>query len=311
MVEMSSVPQPLQTILRDLMAIVQKLTKTNDPTTPVAPATTSASNSSADNALGWMQKMQPHVRATDSTIREAASQFSHDRDLGALANRLRRIDLSWLRSSAGSSAGAGRAVAESGVAKPRATMLASSDDASSEPDFVSLRNAFLFLAESVCPWDYDRKEPALTFVNVWTDVEAIKSDRDTYKVKIASTINPLAREWKVTARTRLASLGNDKFGEGCLFGKAGIYLVGDKEPYVGVEADRTLNVPFLPGTALFVNANFKSSRKPNTDPIVASAGVQQTIDLGGGLALTLRAGYNSLKGTSKLYISPVPFGSYF
>jgi hypothetical protein len=309
MADVSSTPQPLQTILRDLMSFVQKLTIKNSDTNsaPMLPSPSSSVPSEQDGALGWMEralKLQPHVHKTEAAMRQAVDVYAEDNDFLALAKRLIHVDLSWLRRGGLSDGGA-----ETAAAPQAETPLGST--AVSEADRASLRNTLLFLAESICPWDYDRKKPALTFVNVWSDVEAIKSDRNTYKVKVASTINPLAREWKVTARTRLASLGRDELGDGCVFAKAGVYLVGDKEPFVGVEADRTLSIPFIPGTSLYANANFKSSRKPHTYPILASAGVQQTVDWGNGLALTMRAGFNTRDGMGKLSVTPVPFASYW
>jgi hypothetical protein len=171
----------------------------------------------------------------------------------------------------------------------------------------SWQHTVLYLAEAICPWDYDRKEPSLTFVNVWTDVEAITTDRDTTKVKVTSTIKPLHQEWKLTARTKLLKLGD----EGIVFGKAGIYLVGDKDPYVGVEADRTWQLPKLSGTKLFLNANYRSSRKPDSEPVVASIGLQQRFRIRQGLEFTLRAGVGTQNGMSRMYLAPIPFGSYY
>jgi hypothetical protein len=185
-------------------------------------------------------------------------------------------------------------------------------------DARDVRATVLYLAEAVCPWDYDRKEPALTFVNVWNDVDAVRGDRDSASVKLVSTINPVRRSWKLTARTRLLSLGGVAGGGGAgggpggvVFGKAGIYLVGDTDPFVGVEADRVVSIPRLPRTSLFFNVNYRSSRKLETSPVLASVGVQQTFNLGDGLALTLRAGANSRSGWSRPFFSPVPYGRYF
>lgn len=197
-----------------------------------------------------------------------------------------------------------------------------------------VREAALYVAEAVCPWDYDRKEPALTFVNVWHDVEAGRGDRAAAKVKLVSTINPLRQSWKVTGRTSLYEMGRPNGGPrglkdgserdggvggdgaggatgGIVFGKAGLYLVGDVEPYVGVEADRVVSVPRLQGTSLFFHANFRSSRKPEAGRVLCSAGVQQTVNLSEGFVLTLRVGANSRDGWRKPFASPVPFGRYF
>lgn len=169
------------------------------------------------------------------------------------------------------------------------------------------KDSLIHLAEAVCPWDYDRKEPSLTFVNVWTDVESVTNENESARVKLVSTIKPLHQEWKATARTKLLSLGPG----GVVFGKAGIYLVGDKDPYVGLEADRVVQVPHLKNTKVFFNANYRSSRKPEQDTVVASTGVQQTVSFGDGLDITFRVGFNSESGFSRPMFAPIPYGFYF
>lgn len=169
------------------------------------------------------------------------------------------------------------------------------------------KDTLIYLAEAICPWDYDRKEPSLTFVNVWTDIESDQSNLHSVRVKLASTIKPLHQEWKATARARLLSLGPG----GVVFGKAGAYLIGDKEPYIGLEADRVVDISRFKNTKLFLNANYRSSRKSDEDSVVASAGIQQTVNLGDGLEVTFRVGLNTKNGLSRPFFAPVPYGSYF
>jgi hypothetical protein len=257
-------------------------------------------------ALGWLKwakKNKTSAGQAELQLRGASRELRAG-NWNSFLSKLLEVDLSWLRipemrqgrdsngngGDNGSAHRQGRVVLDSTATRT-----------------ASWQHTVLYLAEAICPWDYDRKEPSLTFVNVWTDVEAITTDRDTTKVKVTSTIKPLHQEWKLTARTKLLKLGD----EGIVFGKAGIYLVGDKDPYVGVEADRTWQLPKLSGTKLFLNANYRSSRKPDSEPVVASIGLQQRFRIRQGLEFTLRAGVGTQNGMSRMYLAPIPFGSYY
>lgn len=148
----------------------------------------------------------------------------------------------------------------------------------------------------------------MTIVNVWNDADAIPGEPLSAKAKVASSINPVRKTWKVTSRAKV--LGGTS---GVVFAKAGLFLVGDAEPFVGVEADKIVKVPRLVGTNLFGNVNFKSSRpaeKP-IDRVVGSVGVQQTVKIADGFKVTFRAGVDRRDGVWRTFISPIPFGRYF
>lgn len=95
-----------------------------------------------------------------------------------------------------------------------------------------------------------------------------------------------------------------------VFGKAALYLAGELPPYVGVEADRVWKLGRLEGTRLFANINYRSSRKPQVDPVRLSFGVQQDFELAKDVVLTLRIGLNPL-AWDNFFVTPVPNGEYF
>lgn len=273
-----------------------------------------------DGLLGWLR----FAKENEPAARESVTYLRSAGDVPSFLERIENVRRDWARRLG---LGGGDAGVEP-VVEERGSVLLGDSSLFGAVDARSLRRTILYVGEAVCPWDYDRKEASLTFVNVWTDVETVPGDSKSTKVKLASTINPLRQTWKLTARTRLfnltgGSIGGGESGNGgggggddgaggatggVVFGKAGIYLVGDTDPYIGVESDRVVNVPYIPGTSVFANANYRSSRKPT---IVASVGLQQTVNIGDGLALTLRAGINSHDGPRRPFVTPVPFGSYF
>lgn len=170
-----------------------------------------------------------------------------------------------------------------------------------------VQNTCLFLIESLTPWDFDRHDFGLTFVTVWNDLDTFKREgANEAIVKMASTIKPLYQEWKLTARTKLIDLGENA----TVFGKAGMHLAGNKPAYIGLEADRVWQIPRLPGTMLFVNVNYRSSRKPQADPIRTTVGIQQDFTVAKGIDLTLRLAFNPLD-RHDITVTPIPNGSYF
>ncbi|CAN8068772.1 unnamed protein product [Agarophyton chilense] len=176
------------------------------------------------------------------------------------------------------------------------------DDATIVTDQV--RKTVLFLIDSLTPWDFDRHDFGLTFATVWNDVDTSKSaDVRVPSLKMTSTIKPVEQEWKLSARGKLFALGENAM----VFGKAGLYLAGDKAAYIGAEADRVWSIPRLPNTKIFANANYRSSRKPQAEPFKVSCGIQQDLEVAKGLELTLRIALNL---TEKLGFSvyPVPNG---
>lgn len=166
-----------------------------------------------------------------------------------------------------------------------------------------LKSLGTFALDSLTPWDFDRHDFGLTFATVWEDVDA--GDINT-GVKLTSTIKPLEKEWKVSARKRLMGLGENAV----VFGKAALYLSGELPAYVGVEADRVWNLGRWEGTKLFFNVNYRSSRKPQLDPVRLSCGVQHDFEVAKNVILTLRIGMNPLE-RDKFFVTPVPNGEYF
>lgn len=206
----------------------------------------------------------------------------------AFRDAANRVDLSWLpfrraQSLDGSSAGREEVSAE---------QLA--------------RNVTLCALDALTPWDFDRHDFGLTFANTWIDADALGVDGMPGLVKLTSTINVLEREWKVSARTKLLEIGKS----GVVFGKAGMYLAGERPAYIGVEADRIWSVKGLPATWVFANVNYRSSRKPATDPVRASFGVQQELTMFKGVVLTLRVGYDPMT-REKWFVTPMPNREYF
>eukprot|EP00171_Calliarthron_tuberculosum_P017070 IDg17070t1 len=159
-------------------------------------------------------------------------------------------------------------------------------NASGNGPFATMERCVAFVIASLTPWDFDRREPAVTLVTSWMDeLRAAPGAPDAAaRVRFTSTIKPLHREWKLTARTLLLQLGSG----GALIGKAGVFLAGEAPAYVGLEADRVVAIPRLPDMKLFANANYRSSRKPFAPPVVASVGVQQTLLFANRVELTFR-----------------------
>lgn len=241
---------------------------------------------SEDGPLGalyfWRENRQK-ITDAGKTIRDSGEALVKG-DADEFRSRASRLDLSWLR--------------------PRPSSL-STPPADGEFE-TRVRNVVLFMVESLTPWDFDRHDFGLTFANVWVDADALKTEHKNVVVKMTSTIKPVEREWKVTARTKLIELGEDAV----VFGKAGLYLAGDQPAYIGVEADRVWKLPKLPDTKFFMNVNYRNSRKPQFDPVRTSLGLQQDFRIAKGLDLTLRLGINPLDRTD-WYVTPVPNGSYF
>ncbi|KAI0560407.1 hypothetical protein FGB62_113g11 [Gracilaria domingensis] len=170
-----------------------------------------------------------------------------------------------------------------------------------------VRNTLLFLIDSLTPWDFDRHDFGLTFVTIWNDANALKEgDVNRAVLKMTSTIKPIEQEWKLSARTKLFDLGENAV----VFGKAGLYLAGNRPAYIGAEADRVWPIPKLPGTKLFANVNYRSSRKPQDDPVKLTCGIEQEFAVAKGIDLTLRLAFNLMENMD-MRIYPVPSGSYF
>lgn len=222
----------------------------------------------------WRDNRENAGAAADALLDAGAGAVRGDAD--AFSRAAARLDLRWLRDAGG---------------LPR-----------------MLNTVALAALDALTPWDFDRHDFGLTFANTWVDANALppRADGLSPVVKLTSTIKPLEGEWKLTARSRLVEIGEG----GVVFGKAGIYLVGEQPSYVGVEADRVWNVPRLEYTKVFANVNYRSSRKPQRDPVRASFGVQQDFLLGRGMELTLRIGVDPMD-EQKFFVTPVPNGSYF
>lgn len=181
--------------------------------------------------------------------------------------------------------------------------------ADGESPLAIMERCATFIIASLTPWDFDRREPALTFVTSWMDeLRAAPGAPDIGPlVRFTSTIKPLHSEWKLSARTKLLELGHG----GVLIGKAGVFLAGDAPAYVGLEADRVIALPRLSHTKLFANTNYRSSRKPFATPVVASVGVQQTLVFAKRLELTLRVGLSTRHADRPLFFSPMAHSTYF
>lgn len=193
----------------------------------------------------------------------------------------------------------------------------------------TLGNVSMFAVEALTPWDFDRHDFGVTFVHTWIDdTQAAarpagfaansappytrnrrqrRRNAPPTTVKLTSTLKPLEGEWKLTARTKLATFANDK---GIVFGKAGLYLAGDQSPFIGIEADRIWSLGSVPNTWIFANANYRNSRAPMMPVIRASVGVQHRFKFARGWNLTLRAGMHPLE-PNKWFVTPTPNGGYF
>lgn len=279
-------PPTVQQRLSDLLDLLQ-FWKDSEAVPP-------PSDESKDAPLRWLRFWQRHERDAQESVRQLRGVGDSLRrgDLNAAQDQATGINLRWLNPF--------RPQDAPGVAPIRPPR----DEATEIEQRV--RAVAGFIAEALCPWDYDRREPAVTFSNAWTDRASVEGDDDS-QVKITSTIKPLYQEWKLTARTLLLELGDG----GVVFGKAGIYLAGDLPAYIGLEADKVVSMPRLKNTKLFVNANYRSSRKPFATPVVASAGVQQTLPLNKRLELTFRLGVSTRSGAHRVFFTPVPYGTYY
>lgn len=251
---------------------------------------------SADGPLGALQfwrENKDQIEDTTTTLLDTGEAAVRG-DSESFRRNASRLDLRWLR--------------------PRPIEPLVEDDGVSDRRRArfnferQVRNVVLFTLDSLTPWDFDRHDFGLTFAHTWVDIDANagRVNAPPAVVKLTSTINPLEKEWKLSARSKLMELP-----EGAVvFGKAGLYLTGDRPAYIGVEADRVWKVPKLKGTKVFVNVNYRSSRKPDMDPIMTSIGVQQDFEIWKGVQLTLRIGTNPVE-REKFFVTPVPHGSYF
>lgn len=237
-------------------------------------------------ALNFWRINKESIKGTGQQLLESGELLVKG-DADGFREKASGIDLSWLkptrRSEPANGSRPGRTVAD------------------------QLQDTVLFLLESLTPWDFDRHDFGLTFVTVWNDLDTFKREGESDAiVKMTSTIKPLYQEWKLTARTKLLDLGENT----AVFGKAGMYLAGNKPAYIGLEADRVWEIPRLPGTMVFVNVNYRSSRKPQADPIRTTVGIQQDFTIAKGIDLTLRLAFNPLD-RHDITVTPIPNGSYF
>ncbi len=255
------------------------------------------------NALvSWLQFWQ---RADDDELstnpeQDGGGMLSRDGPLGLL--RLWQRHEGTARDAVGSATESLRATIEGRASDAREALDrffdATDELPAAEEVEEKARSLLTYAAQSLTPWDFDRREPGLTFVHNWQVDE----------MKITSTWKPLYQEWKLSARTRLPALSSE---QGVIFGKAGLYLAGDLPPYVGLEADRVVCIPRIPRSHLFANVNYRSSRKPFAAVVVASAGLQHTIRIGEGNGLTLRAGWSTKDCTKPFSISIMSSPEYF
>lgn len=250
----------------------------------------------------WLQFWQ---RAEDDELSTRTDQdgggvLSRDGPLGLLRLWKRHEDSA--RDAAGSATESVRATIEGRASDAGAALKrfidATDDLPPAEEVEKKARSLLTYAAQSLTPWDFDRREPGVTFVHNW-EVE---------EMKITSTWKPLFQEWKLSARTRFMSFADDS---GVIFGKAGLYLAGDLPPYIGLEADRILPIPRVPRSHLFANVNYRSSRKPFAAVVVASAGIQHTVRIGESNGLTLRAGWSTKDITKPFSISIVSGSDYY
>lgn len=235
--------------------------------------------------LQFWRRNSADIDATGAKIQKTGRDIAKGDLQNAKENAL-GIDLSWLLGNGGSL-----------------------KNVQLDPDTTVMKrveNTIDFLLDSLTPWDFDRHDFGFTFANVWEDVDTGSDDDLLGPVKMTSTIKPLEKEWKLSARTKILDLGEG----GVLFGKAGLYLAGKGTPYIGVEADKVWDIPGLSGTKAFVNVNYRSSRMPDTDPVLSSVGVELDFPLLADVILCLRIGVNPLE-RKKIVVTPIPNGSYF
>lgn len=285
----TATPETLEQRLRHLLSWLHfwRHNATDDLSSQTAEAARNAPE--RDGALSALRWWHRHRNGASDAVRELGAAVRAG-DLEDAAERLSVMSLKWLR--------------------PSRTKPVNDSSVRVDTDLErGVARAAAFLADALTPWDFDRREPALTFVSSWTDdLRAEPGTADEFAlVKLASTVKPLHGEWKLTGRTQLFPLG----AGGSVIGKAGIYLAGDAPAYVGVEADRVIALPWLPRTRLFVNANYRSSRVPFAPPVVASAGVQHTFALDTRLDLTFRVGVSTRQADKPWFFSPMPQSSYF
>lgn len=215
-----------------------------------------------------------------------------------------------------------------------------------------------FFMASLSPWDFDRREFALSLVQTWQDWQILHGSYeqrrhrrrrenfdqlpfdswesgDKKAVKVTSTMVPLCGEWKVTGRT---PLWHSSDWDGVLFAKAGVFLAGERPPFIGLEADRiwhrrqpedanksdqgskkhhkdskVKNIVKRSGHrywAPFVNVNYRSSRMPHVPVVRMSVGIQFGLPVG-GIPLSFRFGVRPFESRREWFLHPVPRGNYF
>ena len=261
-----------------------------------------------DGPFGFLQfwrDNEENLNRTGTKIRESGQNLIKG-DTKRFREQASEIDFSWLNPNSSRST---RDTDQIQIS-PKDILT----DENIRTEFISkVRSIASFAVKSLTPWDFDRHEFNLTLANTWLDEGTLRRNETSgfnqaSVIKMTSTIKPLDSEWKLTARSKLLELG----GGGVVFGKAGIYIAGDQPPYIGVEADRVWTVPRLSdlGTKLFANVNYRSSRKPETEPVKSSFGIQQEVDISDAYVLTFRIGINPLQ-RDKLLFTPMPNRSYF
>lgn len=181
----------------------------------------------------------------------------------------------------------------------------------------------LFALASLSPWDFDRHDLGVTFVNTWiakhkVTMESIQarqargddhvSKHQAMGVKVTSTIKPISQEWKVSVRARLYVPQEDNT---TVLAKAGMYLVGEEAPFIGLDADRTWPIGSLHKSKLFANVNFRTCRMPLHDAVRVCCGIQQLFTITKGFDITLRLGVRPFERRNSFFVTPVPNGLYF
>eukprot|EP00871_Galdieria_phlegrea_P002380 jgi/Galph1/3142/GphlegSOOS_G1773.1 len=189
-------------------------------------------------------------------------------------------------------------------ALPRLEENNSKDNGKWKKEQTKVKQCLNYLSDHFCPWDYDQYRPDITFFEVWNVV----SEDQKIPLKFSVTLKPLAAQGKCSFRARLLQLGHNGF----FFAKAASYFspsrVTRPNDYFGFEADKIItSLGKEKLTSFFVNASYKSSRKPNMK-VLASVGIQQKIVFDSSRKLTVRLGYNSRQ---EIYVTPVPAGLYF
>lgn len=238
----------------------------------------------------WRENRQ-QIEDAAGGLREAGAAAARG-DLRRAREHAAGLDLKWLTPPPAPAGDARGDDGEGGLAAPARLNLEK-----------QLRNATMYAVDTLTPWDYDRHDFGLTFAQTW---EEAGPGSGGGRVKLTSTLKPLEREWKLSARSQLVEMP----AGACVFGKAGMYLAGDKAAYVGVEADRMWPVPRTGGAKLFVNVNYRSSRRPEREPVKMSVGVQKGFEVWGGMVVWVRVGVD-VANWGRLEVTPVPNGEYF